>query len=75
MAPFVLRTTDIWGMTVSNVMEEMNFRSGEEECCCYAVDRCVAPTFVEESTGFVEVVEVICVRFGSEKSHICNLKV
>jgi hypothetical protein len=62
-------------MAVSDVMEEMDFGSGEEECSCYAVDWCVAPSLIEESTGFVEVVEVICVCFGSKKSHICDFKV
>jgi hypothetical protein len=75
MTSFVLRTTDIWGMTISYIMEEMDFRSREKECGCYAVNGCITPSFIKESTGSVEIVEVICICLRSEESHICNLKV
>jgi hypothetical protein len=44
-------------MEISNVVEEMDIPFGEEESGCDGVDGGVAPSFVEEASFVVEVVE------------------
>lgn len=44
-------------MTVSDLVEEVEFFFWEKDGCCDGVDWCVAPALVVESTGFVEVFE------------------
>jgi hypothetical protein len=60
---FVLGTSDVGGMSVSYVVEEMDLRAGKEECCCDAMDRSISPTLIEEPTRFIEVVEIVVVYF------------
>jgi hypothetical protein len=52
----------VWGegrkyMEISKVVEEMDIPFGEEEGGCDGVDGGIAPSFVEEATFVIEVVE------------------
>lgn len=62
-------------MAVSNVVEKVNLIFASKECCSDRVDRCVSPSFIVETSGFVEMLKVVHVGLRSPKVEITNLKV
>lgn len=46
-----------------------------EKAQCDGMHRGIAPSLVEESTGSIQVVEIIFVGLATPKFHICNLEI
>lgn len=64
-----------WYVVVCNVVEEVDFFLFEEKPSTNRMDGRISPTFVEETTVFIEAVEVVGVGLRSKPVEIANFKV
>lgn len=64
-----------WYVIVGNVVEEVDLFLFKKESSGNGVDRSIPPTFVEESTVFVQSVEVIGVRLRPEPVEVSDFEV
>lgn len=62
-------------MIVGNIVKEMNLLLLQEKPCSNGMNWCITPTFVEESSILIELLEEIRVGFGSKPVEVTNLKV
>ena len=52
-------------MSVSHIIEEVNLIFTSEESRANGMNGCITPSFVVESTGLVQMIEELGVRFGT----------
>ena len=60
---------------VCDIVEEMDFFLLQQKSCSDGVDGSIAPSFVEETAVFVELVEVIEISLRSEPVEIADFEV
>ena len=52
-----------WLMPVPDILKEMNLALVGEKSSCNRVNGSISPAFIVESSGLVEVVEILEIRF------------
>ena len=62
-------------MPIGDIVEEVQFRLLQQESSGNRVDWSITPTFVEESSSFVEILKIVHVGLASEKVEIAHFKV
>jgi hypothetical protein len=69
------RTVGEGNVVVCNVVEEMDLLLLQHQRRGQRMDRRIAPTLVEETTGVVEGLEVVDVLLGAEPVQVADLEV
>jgi hypothetical protein len=64
-----------WHMEVGNLVEEVDLLLLQHDSGGNGVDRCIAPTLIEETTVLIQGGEVINVLLGAQPFQTANLKV
>ena len=64
-----------WDMVVGNLIPEMNFLFLQHQSCGNRVNRCVAPSLIEETTVLVQRSEIVNISVGPQPLQAANFKV
>lgn len=64
-----------WDMVIGNIVPEVNFFFLQHQRSGDGVNRCIAPSLIEETTILVQRREIVNVGIGSQPFQTANLKV
>jgi hypothetical protein len=64
-----------WYMVVGDIIEKMYFILLQHKSCSNTVNWSITPSFIEETTGFIQMFEEVDISVGSEPVKVADFKI